>query len=131
MSDGNPRLNRDQFVRGVERDMAKGLNLIRSKNADYGANSDPFRNFRMSEAVFVSVEKAILVRMQDKMSRLGTYCESGKLSVQNESVQDTILDLANYAYILAQYLKEKDGMLLVDEEARSSFPNKVQPLGES
>jgi hypothetical protein len=46
-----------------------------------------------------------LTRMSDKMARINSFRENGKLLVANESVEDTLTDLANYSCLLAGYLK--------------------------
>jgi hypothetical protein len=46
--------------------------------------------------------------MTDKMSRISTYLNQGKLSLSNESVYDAIVDIINYSVILAGLLKDKD-----------------------
>jgi hypothetical protein len=79
---------------------SEAKDLMVKKNHDYGANSDPFRNFR----TFGSL--GILVRLSDKLARLNSFLENGNLSVENESVQDTILDIINYAVLFEGYLED-------------------------
>lgn len=76
------------------------LDIIRAKNGDYANNQDPFANFRMFG------EMGFLVRMGDKLSRLKQILSSGKTNVSDESVEDTLRDLANYANLLLAYRKE-------------------------
>jgi hypothetical protein len=45
------------------------------------------------------------VRMADKLSRLGSVI--GSLSATEETVQDTLDDLANYAILLSAYIEAK------------------------
>jgi len=52
-------------------------------------------------------EVGFLVRITDKMSRLSSFMESGKLEVANESFEDTIVDVINYMVLLHSYLKDK------------------------
>lgn len=88
----------------------EALNLMRRKNADYAGSGgeNPFANFTRSEAMgLCSTEVGFLVRMTDKMSRLSSYVESGKLLVEDESVNDTLIDLINYSVLLAGYIKSK------------------------
>lgn len=88
----------------------EALNLMRRKNADYAGSGgeNPFANFTRSEAMgLCSTEVGFLVRMTDKMSRLSSYVESGKLLVEDESVTDTLIDLINYSVLLAGYIKSK------------------------
>lgn len=65
-----------------------------------------FGNFTRCEALGVcSAETGILTRMLDKFARLTTFANSGNLNC--ESVDDTLIDLINYAVILSAYIKDK------------------------
>lgn len=89
---------------------AKMNAICRAKNADYAGagGDDPFANFRRVEALGIcKTEQGFLVRMADKMSRLSSFVEAGVLQVKDESAEDTLLDLANYALLLAAYLQSK------------------------
>lgn len=89
----------------------KCIDLAQKKNADYtGDTDDAFANFRNSEIVGVSVEKGMLVRLMDKISRVKSFIDKGELMVKDESVEDTIMDIINYACLLGGYINEtKDG----------------------
>lgn len=91
----------------------KMVHITEIKNADYaGAGDDPFNNFRHignlihREGLDV-VAVGFLTRMSDKFSRIGSYIAKGQLMVKDESVEDTLLDLANYSALFAGYLREK------------------------
>lgn len=79
------------------------LATAKKKNADY-AGDDAFKNFRGSTFVGVDPARAILVRMMDKMSRVSNLLEK-EAQVADESIGDTLLDIANYAVILKSYIK--------------------------
>lgn len=67
--------------------------LSKIKNKDYGCNSlTRFGNY------------GILVRISDKLDRLKTLYENGnRRHVKDETIQDTIKDVVNYAiYMLLQ-----------------------------
>ena len=49
----------------------------------------------------------MLVRITDKLSRLSSFAESGKLAVENESFEDTIIDVINYMVLFYAYLQNK------------------------
>lgn len=85
------------------------LSIAKAKNADYtGASNDPFANFRLVEEIGIcSVEQGMLTRMSDKLSRLASFTKQGTLQVKDESVTDTLLDLANYCILFAAYLEDK------------------------
>ncbi len=77
------------------------------KQNDYGSPYDPFSNVRASEDFGISAWLGCLIRMNDKMSRLKTFARKGSLS--NESVEDSLRDLAVYAIIaLCLYQEESD-----------------------
>jgi hypothetical protein len=84
------------------------VSITRSKNHDYGGDSDPFSNFTCVERLGIcSTEQGFLTRMMDKMARITTFTRQGKLLVKDESVEDTLLDLANYCILMAGYLKSR------------------------
>jgi hypothetical protein len=79
--------------------------LHASKNADYGEKDvDPYANFRKATKAGVEPWRGAVVRMFDKVSRIETYCQTGEL--ENESVEDSFLDLANYALIALSLWQE-------------------------
>ena len=87
------------------------LILMKKKNADYVGSDgvNPFANFKRAEALGIcSTEQAFLVRMTDKMSRLSSFASKGKLSVEDETVYDTLIDMINYSVLLAAYIKTKE-----------------------
>jgi hypothetical protein len=87
----------------------EALELMKKKNNDYASGADPFMNFRRAEYLgFATAELGVLIRMTDKMSRISTYLNQGKLSLSNESVYDAIVDIVNYSVILAGLLKDKE-----------------------
>lgn len=59
----------------------------KAKNADYG---DSFAQVREK------YPNAILIRLNDKLNRLETLMNRAEQQVNDESVEDTLLDLANY-----------------------------------
>lgn len=75
------------------------LATIAKKNADY-AGGHPFKNFLLPEQLgLASAEVGILVRMTDKLARVSTLIDKDPAVVE-ESVDDTLTDLAAYALIL-------------------------------
>lgn len=66
------------------------LNAIyERKNHDYGDSfSKSFREYGMTMPC---------IRLEDKLNRLKALAKSGDARVADESVRDTLLDLANYA----------------------------------
>lgn len=87
------------------------MTITKAKNADYaGSGDDPFANFRhIGNLVQVKdidvVAVGFLTRMSDKFSRIGSFITKGELQVKDESVEDTLHDLANYSALFAGYLR--------------------------
>ena len=81
------------------------------KNADYASgisNTDPLANFTLVEKMGVTAtETGFLTRMCDKFSRITTFVNKGVLQVKNESVEDTLIDLANYCLLLVIFIRNK------------------------
>lgn len=76
---------------------------MRKKNNDYAKEGDPFHNFRRHGL------KGILVRIDDKLCRLDNFLDNGVLSVEDESVVDTLEDVVNYCVLFRGLLEEKKG----------------------
>ena len=87
----------------ILKDMA---DLHSRKNHDYAGTSDPLKNLRACTRIDLEPFMGVLVRLQDKWSRLEEFVKSGKLMVKNESVIDTLMDSAVYS-ILAIILYEE------------------------
>lgn len=102
-------MTKEQYIE-YHQEFCEQMKLItKIKNHDYTADSgDPFQNFKVVEGVGItSTEIGFLTRMMDKVSRITTFVKNGTLKVNDESVQDTLLDLANYAALMSGYLKSK------------------------
>ena len=82
------------------------LETTERKNSDYtGSSNDPFANFKAIEVYGIKTEVGFLTRMTDKLARIASFIKNGELMVKDESVQDTLLDLANYSMLFAAYLE--------------------------
>jgi hypothetical protein len=85
----------------------KGLSVMESKNHDYrGGTDDPYANFNGSKSLEIHPVVGMLLRMQDKMMRIKTFVEKGELQVKGEGVEDAILDIRNYAVLIAGWIEE-------------------------
>jgi Nucleotide modification associated domain 1 len=94
----NKPWTREDYIREFQALTARMLEITTKKNHDYGGHTDPFKNFRDFG------ELGVLVRMSDKFARLRTaIAEKREFAVSDESVEDTCLDLANYALLLLCY----------------------------
>lgn len=94
--------------------------LYRTKNQDYG---DSFSKLRTKYG-----NVAILIRLNDKLSRAEQLMLNGNQQVKDESIDDTLRDLANYAlmelvereYDRCQSTEEDKLSDLIDEALKSS-----------
>ena len=84
----------------------KMRNTMLEKGNDY-ANTDRLSNFKLAGNVCgLNAELNCLSLIATKVARLGVLLNSDK-EPSNESVQDSVLDLANYAILLSMILKDK------------------------
>ena len=80
--------------------------ILLSKGDDY-ANKDRLSNFKLAgEIAGLNAELNCLSLIATKVARLGVLLNSNK-EPNNESVKDSVLDLANYAILLSMILNEK------------------------
>lgn len=73
------------------------LDTYNKKNHDYG---DSF-NKGCDKFGIVSA----ISRLDEKMDRLTTLYPNAEIAKVNESLEDTLLDMANYAVMLVMYLR--------------------------
>ena len=78
-----------------------------AKRHDYADKADVFKNFRLSEMGGIPAWKGCAIRIGDKFSRLMSFLKQEELKVKDESIRDTLIDLANYAIICAILYGEK------------------------
>jgi len=101
-------LNRGELFEAHKAACQKMHDILRAKSMDYAQGDDPFSNFTLVEKLGIaSTEQSFLTRMMDKFSRLISFVRKGTLKVKDESVEDTLLDLANYCILLALYIRQK------------------------
>lgn len=102
------------------------VEITARKNADYTSGSDdPFFNFTRVEALGIcETEQGFLTRMTDKVARIITFAKKGVLQVKDETVEDTLLDLANYCVLMAGYIrakKLKHGPVALSTDAETEY----------
>jgi len=76
-----------------------------SKSGDYGDEADTFANYKRASRLGVRPSLGIAIRLEDKVARLEKFFTRGTLN--NESVYDSLLDLANYAIGIHVLLEEE------------------------
>jgi len=73
--------------------------ILTKKNTDY-ANTDALSNFKSVACILNTTPELVTANLIGvKLARLGVLLNSDKSPV-NESVLDSIMDLANYAFLL-------------------------------
>lgn len=101
-------MNKTQFLTRLAELYDINVEISNVKNSDYATGDDPFKNFRLCESLGItSVEKGMLVRISDKLSRISNLLDK-KGEVKDETINDTLSDLANYAMIMRMYLEQKN-----------------------
>ena len=85
---------------------SKMAELLLSKGNDY-SNVDCLSNFKSTAGITQTFpESTVLTMIAIKVARLGVLINTGK-TPKNEAIEDTVIDLANYAFLLACILKDK------------------------
>lgn len=99
----------EQYLKDFEELTARMLEITSAKNQDYtGDSSQPFKNFTMVETIgFSTTEQGFTTRIVDKVMRIAGFVKNGTLQVKDESVEDTLLDMANYCLLFICYLRSK------------------------
>ncbi len=77
------------------------------KNHDYAGTSDPLKNLRACTRLELDPFIGVMVRLQDKWSRIEEFVKSKTLLVKNESVEDTLMDNAVYSLLAIILLREQ------------------------
>ncbi len=74
------------------------------KASDYGRGSDPLANCRASVEFGVPAWVGTMIRAMDKVHRIKSFVQNG--SLKNESVEDSLKDLAAYSLIALVLYRE-------------------------
>lgn len=89
--------NKENSHEGVCKELTE---LYRRKNHDYG---DSFHKGYQEYGTIMPI-----IWLEDKLNRLKSLTLDGTAKVKEESVRDTLLDLANYAIMTVMELGEAD-----------------------
>ncbi len=105
-------MNKKEYIEYHEAFAKKMVETTKAKNADYtGTTDDPFANFTNAQNLGITeIDRAILVRMSDKFTRIIGFVNKGTLEVKDEVIEDTLLDLASYSILLSAYIKSQKEM---------------------
>lgn len=92
------------------------LKIYMEKNSDYG---DSFSKSYNEFGIIAPV-----VRMNDKMERIKQLSKAEDIKVKDESLHDTLIDIANYALMTAVEMElesEKEGKTLLLGESEIAY----------
>jgi hypothetical protein len=78
--------------------------LHKKKAQDYGTDADVLANVRASADFGVPAWIGVMIRANDKMIRIKSMAKKGYLT--NESVEDSLMDLAAYALLALVLYRE-------------------------
>lgn len=102
-------MNQEEYLSEFKQVTDQMFEITKRKNSDYtGDNSQPFKNFTMVETMgAATTEQGFFTRMNDKMMRFAGFLKNGTLQVEDEKIEDTLMDLANYSILCICYLRSK------------------------
>jgi len=79
--------------------------ILLKKANDYAKDEDVFSNFKkIAFTCDIPIEKTFVMFMEVKLARI---MELIKKDAKNESTEDSLKDIANYACLMALFIQEK------------------------
>lgn len=106
-------MNKQALLKVHNETCRQALAIMDVKNNDYSGGEhahDALANFKASESLGLHPITGLLLRMQDKLQRLRSFANDGKLAVPNESAEDACLDLVNYAILAKALIIDERGL---------------------
>lgn len=101
-------MKQQDFIKAMEETFTECMDIVKRKNADYATSTDAFANFKNSTVAGVTLEKGILVRVLDKITRMSNVLDKNGETEVAESLKDNLQDSINYLAILCVYLESLD-----------------------
>ena len=93
-------------VEGFETIVDQMKEIHRTKSHDY-AGDDYLSDLRASNRMAIPSWKNAALRIQQKMSRLESFCRQEELLVKDESIEDTLKDMAVYSILCLMLFRNK------------------------
>ena len=91
----------------IKKFLATMRDLLIRKGHDYSGDEETIKNFTVLEDIGIDRVESVFVRLTDKYMRLKNFMKSGELKVKDETIYDTLVDLANYSVLMWLCLKSK------------------------
>jgi len=88
-------------------ELLEELKDLHNRKAHDYAGEDKLANFKLSRMAGVKPWVGCIIRMGDKYSRLCQFAKSKELKVEDETVEDTLKDLATYSLLALQLFEEE------------------------
>ena len=99
-------MNLEQQEEILDNFYAKRMEVMHAKSLDYASDKDVLDNFKnVASIVGVAPAQQCLSLIAVKVARIGNILSSGK-TPNNEALEDSVLDMANYTDLLHCLLKE-------------------------
>jgi hypothetical protein len=100
-------MTQEEQVKHFEIISSQMKEILFKKGNDY-ANTDRLSNFKLAGGICgLKAELNCLSLIATKVARLGVLLNSDK-APNNESIQDSVLDLANYSILLSMILNDNN-----------------------
>lgn len=97
----------DTFLSESRHTLDQCIQILGKKNHDYAESADPFLNFRTAaETAGIAPKQVVLALLGMKLSRIHQLIGEGKTAL-NESTEDSLVDIINYALLLRGLLHEE------------------------
>ena len=107
-------MNKQEQLDRFDKTIAQMRDILFKKGNDY-ANEDRLSNFKLAGSICgLKHELNCLSMIATKVARLGVLLQDQAKEPNNESILDSVLDLANYAILLDMIISEKLNKDLLD-----------------
>jgi hypothetical protein len=94
------------LIQNYEKYQKEMFDTLKRKNADYAGPKGEYTNFTTCEYLGICpTMEGLMVRITDKLTRSSNLIKRDP-QVVNESLKDTLLDMANYCMIAASYSED-------------------------
>ena len=101
-------MNKIEQIERFDKMVLQMRNVLFKKGDDY-ANEDRLSNFKLAGAICgLNAELNCLSLIATKVARLGVLLKDKSKKPSNESVMDSVMDLANYALLLDMIIYEQE-----------------------